>query len=124
MEAVPEEVTVISDALDFIDREIERARDGRTRTGANSWRRSRLEPPLLNVPLYDYQVRGALFLACRGRSILGDDMGLGKTIQTLAAVELLARERGIAASAGRRAGVGEVSMGDARSASSPSAPCR
>src|SRR5262249_53851757 len=32
---------------------------------------------------------------CRGRSILGDDMGLGKTPQTLAAVELLARERGI-----------------------------
>ena len=47
------------------------------------------------MPLYDYQVRGALFLACRGRSILGDDMGLGKTIQTIAAVELLARERGI-----------------------------
>jgi SNF2 family DNA or RNA helicase len=40
-------------------------------------------------------MRGALFLACRGRAILGDDMGLGKTVQTLAAVELLARERGI-----------------------------
>src|SRR5439155_13293676 len=50
---------------------------------------------LLSVPLYDFQVRGALFLACRGRSILGDDMGLGKTVQALAAVELLARERGI-----------------------------
>jgi SNF2 family DNA or RNA helicase len=54
-----------------------------------------LDLNLLPVPLYDYQVRGALFLACRGRSILGDDMGLGKTIQTIAAVELLARERGI-----------------------------
>src|SRR5439155_16810073 len=49
----------------------------------------------LAVPLYDYQTRGALFLACRGRSILGDDMGLGKTVQTLAAVEVLVRERGV-----------------------------
>src|SRR6185436_17529266 len=54
-----------------------------------------LDLKLLNVALYDYQTRGALFLACRGRSILGDDMGLAKTIETLAAVELLARERGI-----------------------------
>jgi SNF2 family DNA or RNA helicase len=52
-------------------------------------------PQPLAVPLYDYQLRGAMFLACRGRSILGDDMGLGKTAQTLAAVELLARERNI-----------------------------
>src|SRR4051812_49590947 len=50
---------------------------------------------LVNVPLYDYQLRGAIFAACRGRAILGDDMGLGKTVQTLAAAELLARERGI-----------------------------
>src|SRR4029077_9268660 len=50
---------------------------------------------LLEVPLYPYQVRGALFAACRGRCILGDDMGLGKTVQTLAAAELLARESGI-----------------------------
>jgi SNF2 family DNA or RNA helicase len=50
---------------------------------------------LLSAPLYDFQMRGALFLACRGRSILGDDMGLGTTVQTLAAAELLARERGV-----------------------------
>src|SRR5712691_10124615 len=50
---------------------------------------------LLRVPLYPYQLRGVLFAAYRGRSILGDDMGLGKTVQTLAAAELLARERGI-----------------------------
>ncbi len=50
---------------------------------------------LLKVPLYPYQMRGAVFLACRGRCILGDDMGLGKTVQTLAAAELLARERGV-----------------------------
>jgi SNF2 family DNA or RNA helicase len=50
---------------------------------------------LLKSPLYDYQLRGATFAACRGRSIIGDDMGLGKTVMTLAAVELLARLRGI-----------------------------
>src|SRR5262249_5929499 len=47
------------------------------------------------IPLYEFQLRGALFLAGRGRCILGDDMGLGKTVQAMAAVELLARERGI-----------------------------
>src|SRR5438067_7235758 len=50
---------------------------------------------LLSVPLYPYQLRGVLFAAYRGRTILGDDMGLGKTVQTLAAGELMARERGI-----------------------------
>ncbi|MBX9578778.1 MAG: DEAD/DEAH box helicase, partial [Gemmataceae bacterium] len=96
LEAVPEEVAVDTAALDFADREIERAemlaREGEwlKRLDAGT-----LGLNLLSVPLYDYQTRGALFLACRGRSILGDDMGLGKTVQTLAAVELLARERGI-----------------------------
>jgi SNF2 family DNA or RNA helicase len=96
IERVPEEVTVPSDALDFIDREVERIE---MRLREDKWlaelEAGTLNLKLLNVPLYDYQTRGALFLACRGRSILGDDMGLGKTIQTLAAVELLARERGI-----------------------------
>ncbi|CAN5146622.1 hypothetical protein BH11PLA2_BH11PLA2_49600 [soil metagenome] len=97
VEAVPEDVTVLSDAMEFINREIE---------GAALLRREReylaqledgtLDLDLLNVPLYDYQLRGALFLACRGRSILGDDMGLGKTVQTLAAIELLVRERNAA----------------------------
>ncbi len=96
IEDVPEEVTVMSDALDFIDREVERAE---MRQREEEWvgqlEAGKLDLPLLQVPLYDYQMRGALFLACRGRSILGDDMGLGKTVQTLAAIELLARERGI-----------------------------
>jgi SNF2 family DNA or RNA helicase len=96
VEAVPEEVTFQSDALDFADREIERTdmlareQEWLARLDAGT-----LDLKLLTVPLYDYQIRGALFLACRGRSILGDDMGLGKTVQTLAAVELLARERGV-----------------------------
>jgi superfamily II DNA or RNA helicase len=96
VEAVPEEVTVMSDALDFIDREVERAEMlRREEEWLGQLDAGTLDLNLLTVPLYDYQTRGALFLACRGRSILGDDMGLGKTIQTLAAVELLARERGI-----------------------------
>jgi len=96
VEAVPEEVTVLSDAMDHLDREIERQEMARKE---EVWllqlEQGTLDLPLLPVPLYDYQVRGALFLACRGRSILADDMGLGKTVQTLAAVELLVRERGI-----------------------------
>ena len=96
IESVPEEVTVMSDALDFIDREVERSEmSQREHEWVEQLEAGTLNLKLLDVPLYDYQMRGVLFLACRGRSILGDDMGLGKTIQTLAAVELLARERGI-----------------------------
>ena len=99
VESVPEQVTVMSDAMDFIDREIER-RDMARREKAmladldHEGDASPLRHTLA-VPLYDFQIRGAVFLACRGRSILGDDMGLGKTIQTMAAIELLARERGV-----------------------------
>jgi SNF2 family DNA or RNA helicase len=98
IESVPEQVTVMSDAMDFIDREVERREMARRekellseldRVGGEATVRH-----LLKIPLYDFQARGAIFLACRGRSILGDDMGLGKTAQTMAAVELLARERG------------------------------
>ncbi len=96
VEAVPEEVTVMSDALEFVDREIERAELAvREQEWVKQLEAGTLDLNLLSVSLYDYQMRGVLFLACRGRSILGDDMGLGKTIQTLAAIELLARERGI-----------------------------
>ena len=96
IEAVPEEVTVHSDALDFVDREIERAEMlEREQEWLQQMTDGSLDLKLLDVPLYDYQMRGVLFLACRGRCILGDDMGLGKTVQTLAAVELLARERNL-----------------------------
>ena len=96
VEAVPEEVTIMSDAMDFVSREIDRAE---LLALEAKWlaelRAGTFDPRLLSAPLYDYQLRGAIFLACRGRCILGDDMGLGKTVQTLAAVELLARERGV-----------------------------
>jgi SNF2 family DNA or RNA helicase len=99
IESVPEQVTVMSDAMDFIDREVERREmDRREQELLAELDRLGDDAPvrhLLKIPLYDFQARGAVFLACRGRSILGDDMGLGKTAQTMAAVELLARERGI-----------------------------
>jgi SNF2 family DNA or RNA helicase len=97
LEQVPEQVTLFSDARDFMERAMEK-RDMLKREqerialldkGALSLN------DLLKVPLYPYQLRGVLFAAYRGRTILGDDMGLGKTIQTLAAAELMARERGI-----------------------------
>lgn len=50
---------------------------------------------LVKVPLFPYQLRGALFAASRGRVVLADDMGLGKTVQAIAASELLRRRRGI-----------------------------
>ncbi len=94
--AVPEQVVVQSDAMEHISREIDRhAMAEREKELVRQLERGELFLDLLNVPLYPYQMRGALFAAFRGRSILGDDMGLGKTVQTLAAAELLARERGI-----------------------------
>jgi SNF2 family DNA or RNA helicase len=98
VEKAPERVTLKTDALDFIDREIERAEMAAKET---AWLQELAEVPdsplrhLLKAPLYDFQVEGAVFMACRGRCILGDDMGLGKTIQAMAAIELLARERGV-----------------------------
>jgi SNF2 family DNA or RNA helicase len=96
VERLPEAVTFFSDALEFVSVEIERTEMlAREREWLAQLDAGTLDLKLLSVPLYDYQMRGALFLACRGRSILGDDMGLGKTVQTLAAIELLARERGV-----------------------------
>jgi SNF2 family DNA or RNA helicase len=99
VEQVPEQVTIFSDAMEHMEREIER-REMAEREQELAQALERGEVPdalvrLLKVELYPYQMRGALFAACRGRCILGDDMGLGKTVQTLAAAELLARERGI-----------------------------
>lgn len=50
---------------------------------------------LLKVPLYPYQMQGALFAARAGRALIGDEMGLGKTIQAIGAAEILARYFGI-----------------------------
>jgi SNF2 family DNA or RNA helicase len=99
IESVPEQVTVMSDAMEFIDREIERSDLARREKELLAELESDGEQSpfrdLLKLPLYNFQARGAIFLACRARSILGDDMGLGKSPQTMAAIELLARERGV-----------------------------
>jgi superfamily II DNA or RNA helicase len=102
VEQVPEQVTIFSDAMEFMEREIER-RELALREKELLFLLEEAEKEgeplplqdLLSVPLYPYQIRGAVFAACRGRCIVGDDMGLGKTLESMAAVELLARERGI-----------------------------
>ncbi|MGH8104018.1 MAG: DEAD/DEAH box helicase, partial [bacterium] len=49
-------------------------------------------PVRLKQPLYDYQKKGALFLALNGNALLADEMGLGKTVQAISAFEYLKRE--------------------------------
>ena len=97
LRAADETTVVYTDVLDFIDRENELAKgldDERGYLAQLTRGKNPLEG-LLKVPLFPYQIRGALFAACRGRVVLADDMGLGKTIQAIAAAELLRRRRGI-----------------------------
>lgn len=97
LRAVDETAVVYSDVLDFIDRENELASglEDERRYLAQLKKGKRPLEGLLKVPLFPYQIRGAVFAACRGRVILADDMGLGKTIQAIAAAELLRRRRGL-----------------------------
>ncbi len=39
------------------------------------------------MQLFPYQIKGAEFLACRGRALLADEMGLGKSAQAIAAAK-------------------------------------
>ena len=98
LRAADETIIVYSDVLDFIDRENELARglEDERRYLAQFTKGKNPLAGLLKVPLFPYQIRGALFAACRGRVVLADDMGLGKTIQAIAAAEQLRRRRGIA----------------------------
>ncbi|MDP2997181.1 MAG: DEAD/DEAH box helicase [Bryobacterales bacterium] len=92
-----DQAVVYSDVLEYIDRENEVA-EGLELEGkllADIRRGKDPSEGLLKTRLLAYQVRGALFAACRGRVVLADDMGLGKTIQALAAAEMLRRRRGI-----------------------------
>ena len=92
-----DQAVIYSDALEYIDRENEIA-EGLDIEKKLLAKFARGQDPLagvLKTKLLPYQVRGALFAACRGRVVLADDMGLGKTVQALAAVELLRRRRGI-----------------------------
>lgn len=97
LRVLDETAVVYSDVIDFIDRENELAEgiEIESRMLAELKRGAPVLKGLLKVPLLPYQVRGALFLACRGRGVLADDMGLGKTIQAIAAAELLRQRRGI-----------------------------
>ena len=95
--ALDEKVVIYGDALEWVDREI-----AATESLAFEAKELRLLEQgklpldkLLKVPLYPFQMRGVLFAAGRGRTIIADDMGLGKTIQAIGAAELLARHRGI-----------------------------
>lgn len=93
-----DQMTVVyTDALEFIDRENELA-EGLKKEQQLLNRLDSGESPidgLLKVSLFPYQIRGAVFAACRGRVALADDMGLGKTIQAIAAAAMLKRWRGI-----------------------------
>ncbi|MFP5268399.1 MAG: hypothetical protein ACLGQU_13675 [Acidobacteriota bacterium] len=83
------DTVVYSDALEYIDRENELA-EGLELERKLLARLKRGQDPttgLLKTRLLPYQVRGAVFAACRGRAVLADDMGLGKTVQALAMTE-------------------------------------
>src|SRR5882762_8347353 len=97
LRTVDETAVVYSDVLDFIDRENELTSglEDERRYLAQLKKGKRPLEGLLKVPLFPYQIQGALFVACRGRVILADDMGLGKTIQAIAGAELLRRHRGL-----------------------------
>lgn len=95
--ALDERVVIYGDALEWVDREIAAA-EGLAFEANELALLARGKLPLddlLKVPLYPFQMRGVLFAASRGRTILADDMGLGKTIQAIGAAELLARHRAI-----------------------------
>ena len=96
--ALDEKIMIYGDALEWVDREITVAEGLELRQQTSSHLLDKGKLPLdtlLKVPLYPFQMRGALFAASRGRTIIADDMGLGKTIQAVGAAELLARQRGI-----------------------------
>jgi superfamily II DNA or RNA helicase len=92
-----EKVVIYGDALEWVDRETAAA-EGLAFEAHELRLLEQGKLPLnnlLKVPLYPFQMRGVLFAASRGRTILADDMGLGKTIQAIGTAEMLARRRGI-----------------------------
>ncbi len=97
LRGLDEQAVVYSDVLEFLDRENEIAEgiELERRLLSDIARGKDPTAGVLKTKLLPYQVRGAIFAACRGRAVLADDMGLGKTVQALAAAELLRRRRGI-----------------------------
>jgi SNF2 family DNA or RNA helicase len=94
---VDEQAVIYSDVLDYIDRENELSEGLETERKLLAKLKRGQDPTVgvLKTKLLPYQVRGAVFAACRGRVVLADDMGLGKTVQALAGAELLRRGKGI-----------------------------
>ncbi len=85
------EIRCYDDALAFIARhhDAETRREILERAYPEGAKSPRLKS-LLKIPLYQYQIEGALFVARVGRALIGDEMGLGKTAQAIAAMELFA----------------------------------
>lgn len=92
-----DQAIIYSDVLEYLDRQNETAKGLESERKLLAKLRHGKDPlaGVLKTKLLPYQIRGAIFAACRGRVILADDMGLGKTVQALAATELLRRQRGI-----------------------------
>ncbi len=92
-----DQAVIYSDVLDYIDRENELSEGIETERKLLAKLKRGLDPTagVLKAKMLPYQVRGAVFAACRGRVVLADDMGLGKTVQALAGAELLRRGKGI-----------------------------
>ena len=69
--------TTLERAYDFIDRAVEvhamSAREREWLSELDAGRTPDVLRDLLKIPLYDYQLRGAVFAASRGRAILGDE---------------------------------------------------
>lgn len=90
------EVRVGDDALNFIaERRDAKRRRERLAAMFPKGIRSPAFKTLLKTQLYDYQCKGALFVAEAGRALLSDEMGLGKTIQAIAAAEIMARAHAV-----------------------------
>ncbi|MGA3346841.1 MAG: DEAD/DEAH box helicase [Terracidiphilus sp.] len=91
------QAVIYSDVLDYIDRENELAEGLELERKLLAKLKRGQDPTagVLKTKLLPYQARGAVFAACRGRTVLADDMGLGKTVQALAVAELLRKRRGI-----------------------------
>ncbi len=95
-QAFDHELRVYGDALDYVARARDEARRreaiARMFEGSDA---ARVFKSLVKTKLYPYQQKGALFAANAGRCLIADDMGLGKTVQSITAVEILARTAGV-----------------------------
>jgi SNF2 family DNA or RNA helicase len=97
LRGLDDRAVIYSDVLEHIGREVEIAEGFKLedRLLAQASKGKNPLQGILKTELLPYQVRGAIFAACRGRVVLADDMGLGKTVQAIAAAELLRKQKGV-----------------------------